>query len=125
MSATHAPSVAVELLTFEGCPNAEPALASVRETASRLGIRIELRTVDVSDSAAAQRERFLGSPTVRVEGRDVEPAAEKRNDFALGCRVYRTDDGITGIPPERWLREALARAGASRGEPGSAGRASR
>lgn len=52
------------------------------------------------------RLRFLGSPTVRVEGRDVEPGAEVRTDFALSCRVFRTEGGAAGQPNPRWIREA-------------------
>ena len=52
----------------------------------------------VSDLEAAERLRFLGSPTVRVHGRDIEPGADKRTDFALSCRVYRTDAGLAGEP---------------------------
>ncbi|HET8892570.1 MAG TPA: hypothetical protein VFM96_00535 [Gaiellaceae bacterium] len=50
--------------------------------------------------------RFLGSPTVRVNGRDVEPGADEREGFAFGCRVYANG---AGLPDERLVRDALAR----------------
>jgi hypothetical protein len=46
---------------------------------------------------------------VRVDGRDVEPGAADRDDFGLKCRLYRSDEGTSGIPPGRWIREALLR----------------
>jgi hypothetical protein len=55
--------------------------------------------------------RFLGSPTIRVDGRDVEPGAEERQEFVLSCRVYRTERGLAGQPDEAWIREALTGAG--------------
>jgi hypothetical protein len=55
--------------------------------------------------------RFLGSPTIRVGGRDVEPYTEERTDYGLSCRVFRTEAGIAGQPDERWVRDALAREG--------------
>lgn len=61
------------------------------------------------ETAVAQR--FLGSPSIRVNGRDVEPAAADRLDFVYSCRVYRTESGLVGQPPERLLREALLGAG--------------
>jgi len=67
-----------------------------------------VRLVRVPDLEAAERLRFLGSPTVRVDGRDVEPGADRRTDFVLACRLYVTPDGCSGEPPERWLREALS-----------------
>ena len=72
-----------------------------------LGLDARVRRVDVPDAETAVEQRFLGSPTVRVNGRDVEPGAEQRADYALCCRVYRTRAGLTGEPDERWLRDAL------------------
>ena len=72
-----------------------------------MGVGVELKLVNVVDPDAAERERFLGSPSIRVEGRDIEPGAQARTDYALACRVYRTDGGVSGQPDERWLRDAL------------------
>jgi hypothetical protein len=66
--------------------------------------------VEVHDAEAAQRLRFLGSPSVRVDGRDVEPGAEARTDYDLSCRVYRRESWFSGQPEERWARDALAEA---------------
>jgi hypothetical protein len=44
----------------------------------------------------AEEERFLGSPSVRVEGVDIEPGAGERTDFGLKCRLYRTSEGQSG-----------------------------
>ena len=98
----------VEVLTFEGCPHAEPALELVKRVVSELGVGVDVRRIDVPDPAAAAAQRFLGSPTIRVNGSDVEPGANDRSDFVLSCRVYRTDAGLSGEPDERWLRDALA-----------------
>ena len=40
----------------------------------------------------AQHERFLGSPTVRVGGVDVDPDAEGRLDYGLTCRAPVDED---------------------------------
>lgn len=99
----------VEILTFEGCPNHEPAIALVERVGRELGVRPEIRLVDVPDQETAQRLRFLGSPTILVGGRDVDPQATERSDYALSCRVFQTDEGLAGQPDERWVREALRR----------------
>jgi hypothetical protein len=99
----------VEVLYFDGCPNYNDAVALVERLATELGLEPEIRIVNVPDPEAAERLCFLGSPTVRVGGRDVEPGAEERVDFALSCRVFRTDRGFAGQPDERWVREALLR----------------
>jgi hypothetical protein len=100
----------VEILYFEGCPNHEPTHALVERLASQLGIDPEIELVEVADPDAAAALRFLGSPTVRVDGVDVEPGAEKRRDFALSCRIYRGGRGVSEQPDERWVREALSEA---------------
>ena len=105
------PRPEVEILYFDGCPNHVPALALIERVAGELGLEPELRLVKVADQEAAQRLRFLGSPTIRVDGRDVDPYAEQRTDFGLSCRVFHTEAGIAGQPEERWVRDALAHQG--------------
>jgi len=98
----------VEILYFDGCPNYGPALALVERVDRELGIDADVRVVNVPDQEAAVRLRFLGSPTIRVDGVDVDPGAAQRTDYALSCRVLRTDHGPAGQPDERWIRDALA-----------------
>jgi hypothetical protein len=100
----------VEILYFDGCPNHKPALVLVERVDRELGTDAEVRLVNVPDQATAERLRFLGSPTIRVDGVDVDPHTERRTDHALSCRVFTTVDGRAGQPDERWIRDALARA---------------
>jgi hypothetical protein len=101
----------VEILFFEGCPNHEPARLLVQRLARQLRIEQEIRVVEVVDPDAAIELRFLGSPTIRVDGADVEPGAMKRRDFALSCRIYRSEHGVSEQPEEAWVRNALTEAG--------------
>jgi hypothetical protein len=103
--------IRVEVLTLEGCPSAEAAVALVNGLAEELGIDAEVHKVEVESLEEAVRLGFLGSPTIRVAGRDVEPGADKRGDFALACRVYRTSAGTSGVPEQAWIRETLRAAG--------------
>jgi hypothetical protein len=105
----------VEILTFEGCPHGEPALELARRVIRETGAEAELRRVDVAGGEAAVTHRFLGSPTIRVDGRDVEPGADERHDYAISCRMYRTSAGLVGQPDAQWIREALDEPGARRG----------
>ena len=101
----------VEVLTFEGCPHAEPALELVKRVLADSGLGATIRRVDVPDAEAAAAQRFLGSPTIRVNGRDIEPGVAERDQYVLSCRIYRTESGLKGEPDEQWLREALSAAG--------------
>lgn len=98
----------VEILYFDDCPNWPAAASAVDVLARELGIAVDVRLVRVASKEEAARLRFLGSPTVRVDGRDVEPGAEERRDYALACRIYRTGEGFAGLPPDGRLRAALA-----------------
>ncbi len=100
----------VEILYFEGCPNQEPARAMIERIAGQLRVEPEIELIEVADPKTAVELRFLGSPTVRVDGRDVEPGADERRDFALSCRIYRSQRGAAGQPDESWVREALSEA---------------
>lgn len=100
----------VEILYFDGCPNHDGAQRLVERVVADLAVQADVRMVNVPDPEAAKRERFLGSPSIRVDGRDIEPCASNREDYVLSCRVYRTDHGVVGQPEEEWLRQALAEA---------------
>ena len=97
----------IELLYFDGCPSHEALLPTLRELLAVEGIEdgIELRRVETAEDA--ERQRFLGSPTVRIDGEDVEPGAVEREDFGLKCRLYRTAAGLEPVPPDEWIRKAL------------------
>ena len=96
----------VELLYFEGCPNVEAVRALVRGVGADAGVTPDLRLTEVTVQDV-ERLRFLGSPTVRVNGHDVEPGADERTKFTFACRVYETPSGLSGSPPSEWVRAAL------------------
>ncbi len=77
----------IEVLYFAGCPNHEPTLDLAREVLGELGLEAEVREVAVETLADAEAQRFVGSPSVRVNGKDIEPEAEGRTGFALSCRM--------------------------------------
>lgn len=98
----------VEILYFEGCPNHVPALEMVRRVLDRENIQAEVRLIEVPDEKAAETVRFLGSPSLRVEGVDIEPGREDDPPF-YGCRTYTAGGKTVGVPPEKWLMDALFR----------------
>jgi hypothetical protein len=99
--------VRVELIYFDGCPNHKALLPRLRKIVASAGISADVELRRIADEDAARRERFLGSPTVRVDGRDIEPDAERRTDYGMKCRLYRGAAGLSGQPDEEWVRAAL------------------
>ncbi len=112
MNTVPARTVRVEVLARRDCPNRGIAITLAERAVRETGIPARIEVVDMTTDSQAQRRRFLGSPTVRVDGRDVEPGANGRTGFTLACRVYRTERGLTGWPDDRWVREALLLAAA-------------
>jgi len=100
----------VEVLYFSGCPNRVPAVDRVREVLAQEGTSAEMVEVEVKDAAAAQQAGFLGSPSIRVDGQDVEPAARAVRTFGMMCRTYIDDGRRAGLPPPEWIRAAVREA---------------
>ena len=96
----------VELLYWDGCPSHPQALAELRAAMGELGLdpaAVHVREIDTED--AAEAERFTGSPTIRVDGVDVQ---ETDQPTGLTCRVYHRRDGrVSPVPDPDDLRDAL------------------
>ncbi len=92
----------VEIFYFEGCPNHMPAVERVRSVIQDEGMSAEVDEIEVLNEAEAKKVGFPGSPTVRVNGIDIEPAARTAAGGSLACRLY-TD----GLPPTEMIRAAL------------------
>ena len=93
----------IEVLYVPGCCNLEPTLNRVREVLRAEGVELSVAEIAVAEPAAARSLNFPGSPTVRVNGVDVEPGVEAV--FGLACRLYT--DG-TGLPSQAALRRAIS-----------------
>src|SRR5690348_2050737 len=97
----------VQVLAFPGCPNRDAAIALAERVCQELGCNAEIQVLDVADQQAAERTRCLGSPTIRIDGRDVEPGAAQRVAYTHSCRLYPGGQSLRGLPDVRWVREAL------------------
>jgi hypothetical protein len=95
-----------KILYFRGCPNYAPTLERVRDVVRAKGLDVDIHEVEVRTETEAQSLRFLGSPTIRIDGVDIEPSAEERTEFSLSCRMY----GASGVPPSEMVAQALSRA---------------
>ncbi len=99
----------VELLWFADCPNHVAARSLLAEVIAEIAPGTPIRDVDATDPAVAARLRFPGSPTIRVDGRDIDPAYVDPGDYTPRCRLYRTAAGLRGLPERRWIEDALRR----------------
>jgi hypothetical protein len=98
----------VEILFVDGCPNVEGAIERVRDALEAENAEgVDLKFVLVEGEEDARKRRFLGSPTVLVDGEDVDPGARGREGYGVQCRVYAYGEGHDGAPPVEWIQAAL------------------
>lgn len=97
----------IEVLYFDGCPSYPKAVEQVKKVLREEGIDLSISSVPVETHEDALTNRFLGSPTIRVNGLDIEVQARAREDFGLKCRLYSTGKNLVGIPDTNLIREAI------------------
>jgi hypothetical protein len=97
----------IEVFYVPDCPNHAVALERIRTILPAISFQTHVSEVLVRDADMAQSLKFPGSPTIRVNGQDVEPQSEKTTAFGLMCRLY--SDG-SGAPSEDRLRAAIEKA---------------
>lgn len=102
----------IELLWFSDCRNRLAARRMLEEVIAGLAPGTPIRDVDATDAATAERLRFLGSPTIRIDGVDVDPRFVDAGDYTARCRLYRTNAGLRGLPEAQWIENALRSDGA-------------
>lgn len=73
----------VKVLGVQGCEATVKTIDLVKSVAEAMGVHIDLVRVVIETPEQAPKERFIGSPTVRVNGRDIEPAARATQFFGV------------------------------------------
>jgi hypothetical protein len=92
----------IEIISIPDCPNHQPTVERVRAVLSSEALSAKVNEVLVSNASEAEALKFIGSPTVRVNGKDVEPLTFIRTGFS--CRIYENG---TGVPPEALIKQAI------------------
>lgn len=99
----------IEILYFESCPGWKRTVERVHQAVAdgNLDHFVTVRAIPVETEHDALRLHFLGSPTVRVNGRDVDPTAKSKTTFGLQCRIYDNGGRIEKLPSSEMIRKAL------------------
>jgi hypothetical protein len=95
----------IEILYFEGCPNYLPTVDRLRTVLAREGLRADLIEIEVKNNCAAKDLTFFGSPTIRINGLDIEASSRHVSESGLACRCYPG-----GLPSEEMIRAAVREA---------------
>jgi hypothetical protein len=97
--------VEIEFLFWDGCPSNPEARQLLDDVLDAQGLDAEVKVLEVYTQAEAEELRFPGSPTIRVDGKDVDPDSASAGP-ALNCRIYRKPDGRPSPVPTREQLEA-------------------
>ena len=97
----------IEFLYWAGCPSHPEARALLDEVLAERDLSADVVVHEVTTHEEAERLAFPGSPTIRVDGRDVDPAGAAGRAM-LACRIYRFPDGrVSPVPTREQLEAAL------------------
>jgi len=105
----------IELFYFDGCPNHEKALELLNDCLKELSLDVPVERIKVESPEAAERLRFLGSPSIRIDGKDLEYDDETGMEYSMRCRRYQHDSEMLGYPPREMIMKALKVAQATGG----------
>ena len=98
-----------EVLYVAECPSHPAAVKLVRDVLAAQGILADIHEVLIADETMAGELRFVGSPTIRINGRDVTGETAESKGFALRCRLYPGSQQV-GLPPVELVRRAVIEA---------------
>jgi hypothetical protein len=98
----------IELLFWRECPSYPEAQQLLEEVLTEHGIADPVSVHEVTTLEEALELSFPGSPTIRIDGRDIDPVGAAQRP-ALTCRIYHLPDGrVSPVPSRDQLEEALA-----------------
>jgi hypothetical protein len=104
----HMSNPKIEFLYWEDCPSHPQALQCLQEVMAELEIESPIEQIEVVTDEDAEWLAFPGSPTIRVDGVDVDAAGAAQMGTALTCRVYVLENGrYSPVPSKEMIRRAL------------------
>ncbi len=104
----------IEFLYFDGCPNHETALTNLKEVLAEAGIENQITIIGVETPKSATSHRFLGSPSIRINDKDLEITEDDSTEYSMRCRRYKNGDVLEVFPSKELIRANLATTEASK-----------
>ena len=98
-------NLSIELYYFDDCPSWKMTQESLEVILQKHNIETRVQLVRVETDQEARDHHFVGSPSIRINGEDLFPVDHE--NYALGCRVYQTPDGLRGWPTVEMLEDAF------------------
>ena len=100
----------IELLYFDGCPNHTQALENLKQCLQELSLNEQIDRIKVERNDDAIAHRFLGSPSIRINGKDLEIDEDETTEYSMRCRRYQTELSWQGYPSKELILDTLKKA---------------
>ena len=98
----------IEFLYFDGCASYQPALNLLKMILRKEGIESPVKMIQVESDAMAEGLKFPGSPTIRINGKDIDDTHESISEgYSKKCRVYDENGMLKGVPPAELIQRAI------------------
>ena len=99
----------IEFLYFNGCPNHVKAYENLVQVLKKKGIenRVNIFKIIVNSPELAIQNQFVGSPSIRINGRDIEEKQRHNREYTYSCRIYEEKGMKSGFPSKNLILEAL------------------
>ncbi len=99
----------IRLLYFEGCPNVDATFALLKDCLDRENVAEPILLMKILNAVEAARYGFLGSPSIQINGEDIETSRCGGKPF-FGCRIYDPSSATPGEPSRELILGAIRRA---------------
>ncbi len=97
----------IELLFVSDCPNYLETWSILEDVLQAEGFGARIEMIRVQTEEEAQKLQFSGSPTIRIDGRDIEDLGESEPQYTLGYRRYKGGAGPRGLPSRALIHKAV------------------
>ncbi len=101
--------LSIDLLYYDDCPHYKEAEKALKEVLDEEHIDAEVQMVSVSKGGRADPWHFIGSPTIFINGEDLDPEVDRETPYQGHCRMYMYKDELFEYPPKEMIREGLKR----------------
>jgi len=98
----------VEILYTDACPFWKETLKTINEVMKELNISLTVKNTKITTDEEAKRHKFPGSPTIRINGVDIDSAAKETTGY-IGCRIYMYEGRTYEYPPKQMIKTAIKR----------------
>jgi len=102
----------IEILYILDCPWREKTKELIKKVLKKFRVNADIREILIDSDEKARKYNFIGSPSVRINGKDIEEKVNKEVQFVKKecsrcCRIYFQKGKLYPYPPKEMIEEAI------------------